>query len=138
MTRVVLDTNVFVSSFFGGVPRKIIDLWKTGSITLCLSASILEEYVRVLKELGLAAKPELGELLAMLSRGTNLVFTIDTPSLKIVKSDPDDDQLIECAVALSAQYIVSGDRDLLKVRQYMDIRILSPCQFLDLIRPAKP
>jgi len=38
--RVVIDTNVFVSSFFGGTPRKIIDLWKNRDITLCLSRDI--------------------------------------------------------------------------------------------------
>ena len=51
--RVVLDTNVFVSSFFGGNPRAVIDLWKTGSLTLCLSQDILDEYIEVLRRLGL-------------------------------------------------------------------------------------
>lgn len=50
MTRVVVDTNVFVSSFFGGNPREVIDLWKTGRVTLCLSAPIVEEYMAVLKK----------------------------------------------------------------------------------------
>lgn len=40
--RVVVDTNIFVSSFFGGKPRKIIDLWKIGEITLCVSSPILK------------------------------------------------------------------------------------------------
>ena len=35
--RVVVDTNVLISSFFGGNPKKVIDLWKAGDITLCLS-----------------------------------------------------------------------------------------------------
>ncbi|MEW6201083.1 MAG: putative toxin-antitoxin system toxin component, PIN family, partial [bacterium] len=41
--KVVIDTNVFVSSFFGGNPRRIIDLWSKGKITLCLSKDILDE-----------------------------------------------------------------------------------------------
>lgn len=49
----VVDTNVFVSSFFGGNPRKVIDLWKTGELTLCLSTPIVDEYVAVLRRLGL-------------------------------------------------------------------------------------
>ena len=53
MNKVVIDTNVFVSSFFGGIPRKIIDLWKNGKITLCLSQAIIEEYIDVLIRLGI-------------------------------------------------------------------------------------
>lgn len=53
----VVDTNVFVSSFFGGNPRKVIDLWKTGELTLCLSTPIVDEYVAVLRRLGLEGEP---------------------------------------------------------------------------------
>ena len=53
MIKIVLDTNVFVSSFFGGNPRRIVDLWKTGEVTLCLSKAIIDEYVEVLRRLGL-------------------------------------------------------------------------------------
>ena len=53
MIKVVIDTNVFISSFFGGNPKKVIDLWKKGEIKLCLSREIVDEYVEVLKRLGL-------------------------------------------------------------------------------------
>ena len=133
MTRIVLDTNVFVSSFFGGNPLKVIDLWRTGSITLCLSESILEEYMRVLEELGLAGRPELQELLLLFSKGVNVVFTTTTPSLKIIEKDPSDNKFIECAVALSAKFVVSGDKHLLNLRQYFGIKILTPRQLLEMI-----
>ena len=45
MLKLVIDTNVFISSFFGGIPRDIINLWKEGGIVLCLSQDILEEYL---------------------------------------------------------------------------------------------
>src|SRR4030067_1288716 len=100
--KVVIDTNIFVSSFFGGNPRKIIDLWKKEKITLCLSNTILDEYVDVLCRIGLKDEHELEELLALFSRGFNLLFTTKTPKIKIVKDDPDDDKFIECAAALKA------------------------------------
>jgi len=131
MTRVVLDTNVFVSSFFGGNPRTIVDLWKTGEITLCLSRAIVEEYVEVLRRLGLQNERELGELLALFARGLNVQFTAKTPELHVVKEDPDDDKFIECAVALNAQVIISGDRALTEIKNYMGIRIVTPKEFLD-------
>jgi putative PIN family toxin of toxin-antitoxin system len=49
--RVVVDTNIFISSFFGGIPKEIIDLWKNGKIILCLSQNIIEEYLNVLNRL---------------------------------------------------------------------------------------
>ncbi|MBI4684625.1 MAG: putative toxin-antitoxin system toxin component, PIN family, partial [Nitrospirae bacterium] len=50
--KAVIDTNIFVSSFFGGNPKKIIDLWKNEKITLCLSHTVLDEYIDVLRRIG--------------------------------------------------------------------------------------
>ena len=130
MTRVVIDTNVFVSSFFGGNPRKIIELWKNGKILLCLSSEILDEYVEVLHRLGLGKDGELEELLRFFAKGYHLIFTVNTPKLKIVAEDPDDDKFIECAVALNSRFIISGDKALLAVKKYMGISMLSPHEFL--------
>lgn len=129
MSRVVIDTNVFVSSFFGGNPRKIIDLWKNGAITLCLSRPIVEEYVEVLKRLGLR-EAELEELLRLFARGFNSLYAAKTPALDIVRDDPDDNKFIECAVALHCKVIISGDKHLLAVQDYMGIKIVSPREFL--------
>ena len=128
--RVVIDTNVFVSSFFGGNPRETIDLWKNGEITLCLSDAILDEYVDVLRRIGLEDETELEELLSLFSRGFNIVFTTKTPKIEIIKNDPDDDKFIECAVALKAYAIITGDKEVLAVKKYAGIRILTPQKLL--------
>ncbi len=47
-----------------------------------------------------------------------------------VKKDPDDDKLIECAVALKAEVIITGDKALKAMKEYMEIEILTPRQFL--------
>lgn len=129
--KVVIDTNIFVSSFLGGNPRRIIDLWKKGRITLCLSKDILDEYFEVLQRIGLKNDEELKELLSLLSKGFNIIFTAKTPKINAVKDDPDDDKFIECAVALKAEVIVSGDKAVKEIGDYMGIRILSPRQFVD-------
>ena len=128
--RVVIDTNVFVSSFFGGNPRKIIDLWKDDRVTLCLSKGIVDEYIEVLQRLG-TDEEELAIILDLFASGTGCLFTATTPDLTVVESDPDDDKFIECAVALNAEYVVSGDQDLIRAQNYMGIQILTPAQFLD-------
>lgn len=130
MTRAVIDTNVFISSFFGGNPRKVIDLWKTGEITLCLSKDILDEYIEVLHRLGLKDSREIEELLGLFAGGHHILFTMQTRKLDIVKKDPDDNKFIECALSLGAKTIVSGDKALLEVKDYMGIRILTPKEFL--------
>jgi len=128
--KVIIDTNVFVSSFFGGNPRKIINLWKRGALILCLSSEIISEYTMVFNRIGLANQKELKELLSLFARGINLVFTAKTSALAIVASDPDDDKFIECAVALKAQYIISGDKALHEIAEYMGIKIVNPGEFL--------
>ena len=133
MTRVVIDTNVFVSSFFGGNPRKMIDMWKSGLVVLCLSGPIIDEYTAVLKRMGIGDEQELDELLALFARGENVIFAAKTPVLKVVPLDPADTKFIECATALSADFVISGDKGLLAVNNYMGIKIVSPKKALELI-----
>ena len=127
--RVVVDTNVLISSFFGGNPKKVVDLWKAGDVTLCLSKDIVDEYVEVLQRI--CSDPALiGELLSLFAGGYHVSFAGKTPSLKIVAGDPDDDKFFECAVALKASVIVTGDRAMLKIGNYMGVAVENPQQFL--------
>ena len=129
MIKVVIDTNVFISSFFGGIPREIINLWRDGQITICISQSILEEYIKVLNRLGID-KHEITKLTKLFAEGYNLIFAATTPKIEIVKDDPDDNKFIECAVELGSKTIISGDKHLLKIGKYIDIKILSPREFM--------
>jgi len=128
--KVVVDTNVFISSFFGGNPRKIIDHWKSGEVTLCLSRPIIDEYIEVLRRLKLQNEKEMDELLGLFAHGFNVVFTAKTPELHVVEKDPDDNMFIECAVALKAKFVISGDKALKEIQDYMTIKIVSPREFL--------
>jgi len=138
VTRVVVDTNVFISSFFGGNPRKIIKLWKFGEITLCLSRPIVDEYIEVLRRLELQDEKELEELLGLFAHGFHLVYTAKTPELHVVEEDPDDDKFIECAVALKAKFVITGDSAVKKIQDYMNIKIVSPREFLSSFRKPRP
>lgn len=128
--RVVVDTNVFVSSFFGGAPRRIIDLWRRGDLVLCLSGEILDEYVAVARRLGLDSAL-LDELLRLLAGGVNMVFAALPPPVRVMQHDPDDDKLFACAVALKAGVIITGDKAVRAVGDYRDVRVRTPAEFLD-------
>jgi putative PIN family toxin of toxin-antitoxin system len=125
VTRVVVDTNVFISSFFGGNPRKVIDLWKSGEVTLCLSKPIVDEYIEVLRRLELQNERELEELLGLFAHGFHVVFTAKTPELHVVENDPNDNMFIECAVALKAEFVITGDKALKAIQEYMNIKIIT-------------
>jgi len=129
--KIVLDTNVFISGvFFSGPPYQILKAWRDGKLQLIVSPEILEEYERV------------SDLLANQFPGVNLnpileLLTIKTelfspaPLTKAVCDDPDDDKFIACALAGKANLIVSGDKHLLKVRNYRGIEIVRPRIFVD-------
>jgi len=130
MLRVVIDTNVFISSFFGGIPKNIINHWKNGEIIICLSQSIIEEYIEVLDRLNIDKK-YIKQLAQLFAEGHHSIFASTTPTLSVVKDDPADDKFIECAVALDSKIIISGDKHLKDIKKYVDIEILSPRDFFD-------
>jgi predicted nucleic acid-binding protein len=127
---VILDTNVFASSFCGGKPRTVVDGWKRGSYSIGLSEPFLDEYFTALRRMDLDER-KLGELLDLFREQYNLLYAADTPDLKIVEENPDDDnKFIEAAVALEAESIVTGDQVLRDVDTYMNIPIQTPDEFL--------
>ncbi len=131
--RIVIDTDVFVSSFFNpkGAPKKVIDLWKTEKAILCVTEEIIEEYVEVLMRVGLSGEPELAELLGLFKKKSNILFFASTPKLTLIQDDPDDNKFIECAVTAHARYIISGDKHLLGLNRYQDIQVLAPADLLN-------
>jgi putative PIN family toxin of toxin-antitoxin system len=128
--KVVIDTNVFISSFFGGHPGKVFKLWKSGLITWCLSGDILDEYINVLNRLSLKDEKEIEELLSLLRQGVNVLFTRNPSKLHVVEKDPDDDKFFECALAIGANVIVSGDKEVLAVKNYNGIYVYAPGDFV--------
>lgn len=132
MIKAVIDTNVFVSSFFGGNPKAVLDQWKQGALQWCLSPQILDEYFAVLKRLKLD-DALVAEHLRLLSKQYNTFFVRHAPTLDLVKADPYDNMFFECAVATDAHYIISGDKHLLDVRKHLKIEVLKPKDFLEKI-----
>jgi putative PIN family toxin of toxin-antitoxin system len=130
--KVVIDTNIFVSSFLNpkGTPRRIINLWKEGRITLCLCAEILAEYLEVLARFGLAGEPELRELLDLFKSRQGIDFVVLDNDLHVIEADPADDKYLECAITAHATCIISGDKHLKGLREYEGMPIMSPGDYL--------
>jgi putative PIN family toxin of toxin-antitoxin system len=128
--RVVIDTNVFISSLFGGNPKKVIELWFSGRLTLCLSRLILKEYIDVLNRFELEDKNLLFRLIAAFEKRHSSLFISNPKEDNWVLEDPGDNKFIACAKALKAEYIVSGDSHLLELGQVDEIKIVSPAEML--------
>ena len=130
MTRIVLDTNVIVSALvFGGVPRTVLELADVGRCELFYSEPIQAEVCRVLAEKFDWPSTMLDKVLPVLWRIGEQVTPRATVS--VITSDPDDNRILECAIAAKADFIVSGDHHLLTLRNFESIPILTPRQFLD-------
>ena len=136
--HIVLDTNVLISAIlFGGDPQKILEMVIAGSVECALSLVILDELRDVLQrpKFGFSSK----QALAIVEELCGLCEIV-RPSVKIsvVKADPDDDRVIECALEAKATLIVSGDAHLLDLDRFKGIRIVSPSGFLALVGKTKP
>jgi len=62
-------------------------------------------------------------LLSLFAHGFHVLFTAKTPNLNVVEKDPDDDKFIECAVAINSKFIISGDKALQEIKDYMGLKI---------------
>lgn len=137
MLRVTADSNIFISALnFGGAPDKVLHLARGGEIRLAVSDFILEEVTRVLRD-----KFEWPEEANLAARTQILGFCERvSPSRRIeaITEDPSDNRILECAVAAGSEYLVTGDRHLLRVGEFEGIRIVSPARFLEIVsqRPA--
>lgn len=132
MISVTADTNVYVSALvFAGVPRQFLKEVAAGRFHLAVSDAILNELRGVLRDKFAWTEPEIVEALSLLAGCTTLVHP--TQTLDVVPDDPDDNRVIECAVAAGSRFIVTGDGDLLRLGSYGDIRILKAADFLKLV-----
>jgi len=81
--------------------------------------------------LGFAGEQELKELLDLFKKQINILYKPISIKIEIIKYDPDDNKFIECAVTNKADYIISGDNHLLDLKEYGNVKILSPKEFLN-------
>ena len=127
--KVVIDTNIYISAiFWSGNPREIIELGRDKKIYIFTSAEIKDELAIKLNTKFKLNDSEIKNILLDFS-----TFTIPVEvSLRVnaISDDPEDNKFIECALTCSADYIVSGDKHLLKMKEYAGIRILRATEFL--------
>ena len=134
MIRAVLDTNVFVSGIhWFGPSEKVLRLWFLNRFKLISSTEIVGEFVKIMTSFKIPMKIE--DILWWESLTLEKSeFVVPNKRIEIVKDDPDDDKFIEAALEGKADYIVTQDRHLLKIKEFRKIKIITPEEFIELLK----
>jgi|SRR3989344_2256449 len=130
--KVVLDTNVFISGIHWlGDSNKVLSMWRNEKFELIISLEIIEEIITTLKNFKIVlSEEEIGYWKDIILENSLLVEPEE--EIDIVKDDQDDNKFIEVAVMGKAKYIITQDNHLLKIKEFREIKILTPKEFLEI------
>ena len=130
--RIVLDTNVLISGiFWRGTPSKILEHWIHDKYQILTTQPILEEYSNTLIRVSKGKKDSLVNawMLFIVENG----IVVNVRKKFNLSLDPDDDKFIDCAVSGVADFIVSGDAHLLDLKSVLNVKIIKPNIFFELL-----
>jgi uncharacterized protein len=138
--RVIIDTNVFISYLLrpgdAGAVRTVVHSAISAEYVVLMPASLLDEIIatvsansRLVRKI---SRDELRELVDVLERVAEVIPAI-AETIPQVTRDPKDDYLLAYAVVGRADYLVSGDQDLLTLGEVESLQILSPADFAKLL-----
>lgn len=136
MTRAVFDANVLVSGLVAttGPLAQLLDRWRSDEIEVIISGPILREIEAAW------AKPywrsrlsqlQVDRLLTLLRTEATIVPL--SAEVRGVATHPEDDAVLATALSADAPYLVTGDRELLRLRRFKSTVILSPNEFLSIV-----
>jgi uncharacterized protein len=127
--RATADSNIWVSGLnWYGKPHELLNLARDGTVELAISDAILDEFSRILHDKLEWSDDRLNSMRAEVATFTKRVSSTET--LDVVKADPDDNRILECAVAAGSDVIVTGDAHLLQLGAYRGIKIMKVADFL--------
>jgi len=131
--KVVFDTNIYISAFVipGGNAEKAYIHAIDGDFELCTSVAILTELARKLDEKFGWEKQKIAQLITSISNLATVFKT--TPWLQVISDDPDN-RILECALKAAADFVVTGDKHLLKLRSYKHLEIIRLSTFITMLQ----
>lgn len=133
MLEVVIDTNVFVSAITGGrITQEIYKELRKDKFKLVTCESLLAELLEVFNrpEFGIT-QSDLKDFIAFIRAYAKITKINQRVN---VCRDPEDNMIIECALAGKAKYIITGDKDLLVLKSFHGISIITPHIFIKLLQ----
>lgn len=134
MLRVVFDTNIFISAIFEGFPEEAYHAVLERRCTLVVSPAILAELARTLRKRFHTPEADIIAYVRQIGRIAEIVRP--TRVISVLRDDADN-RVLECAEAGRVDLIVSGDRDLLRLKQYNGVPIVRPADFVRTLGPSR-
>jgi len=126
--KAVFDTHVLVAAFVTeGICAKLLGRARRKQLDLVISLFILKEFENVFLKKFSASKEQIRAAAKLISEVAQVV--IPTRKVTGVCRDPEDDPILSCALSAKADYLVTGDLDLLELKEFHAIRILTPGAF---------
>ena len=131
--KIVLDTNVLISAFgWKRKPRVIFEKILNEEFELIISKKQLRELYRVLSYPKFNFKEE--QKLRFMGVIYSIATIVNTfGNIKVIQEDPSDNVILESAVIIKADFLISGDEYLLKIKEFNNTKILTASEFLDLV-----
>jgi len=134
--RAVADTNTVVSGLlWTGAPRELLIAARAGKLSLYTSAAFFDELSEVLARAKFTKRLAASSMSVerLVRRYAQFAQRVIPASISpVILADPDDDQVIACAIAARADLIISGDRHLRNIASHQGIRIVSTGEALRL------
>ena len=129
--KIVIDANVFISSFFwGGNPRIVFDRVINGLDELFITDKILNEISTVmLRDKFDLENDKVEEYIKIIKNYSVKIYHDE--NIENVSRDIDDNKILKCALEGNVDYIITGDKDLLVLNEYKNIKIINPKKYLD-------
>ena len=139
MIKATFDSNVWLSGIFWvGEAVKLINLAESGKIDVFVSKEILIEIAEVLqteKKFQLILKERKEKIKDAIEKVIEISKMVQIKKrVDVVKDDPDDNKIIECAVNSESSFLLTYDNHLLKIAEYKGVKIMHPSDFLKLQR----
>ena len=130
--RVVIDTNVILSAVLGGALKAILDHWQNGRFVLVVTDEIVREYLDVLQRSKFGLR---GDVIDNIATFVFQFAEFVTPAehVQVVKADPKDDKFLDAVKIGNVDYLVSGDKHLLDLKEFAGVPIIKPREFLKLL-----
>ena len=131
--KVVLDSNIFISSFFwGGYPREVFERVINGFDELYITDEIINEITSVMKHNKFtASSSEIEDYIKIIKKYSRKIASKNIP--ESISRDKDDDKIIQCGLDGDVDFIITGDKDLLVLKEYKKLKIASPKEYLEII-----
>ncbi len=138
MPKVILDTNIIISAFLKAEsnPALILVLGLEGSLTVCLSETIWQEYRGVLRRKKFQGldQESLEKILSVIKQ--QALWVSPRIAVNILSRDPADNKFLECALESQADYLITGNTRHFPLKKFHSTQIINPRHFIDLIGKA--